>query len=186
MVISMKNLSKFNIIEYVEGAVFLLLGILTFVKPNIMLTGIVIIYGIIAVATGILDIVAYIKIERFTGFGPVIALIAGIMSVMCGATLMIYPNIGRTVFAFLFAIWFITHCVSKLAHIDILRLANNKFIYYFSLVINIVGIFLGFAMMFSPSFSMQAMNVFIGVYLILLGIESIAAAYITGRYYDGF
>jgi len=182
----MKKLSKFNIIEYIEGVVFLLLGILTFVKPDIMLTGIVFIYGILAVATGVTDIVAYIKIERFTGFGPVVALIAGIMSVMCGATLMIYPGIGRTVFAFLFAIWFITHCVSRLAHIDILRLANSKFIYYFSLIINIAGIFLGFAMMFSPSFSMRAMNAFIGVYLILLGVESIAAAYITGRCSNDF
>lgn len=182
----MKNLSRFNIIEYIQGAVFLLLGIITFVKPNAMLTGIVFIYGILAVVTGITDIVAYIKIERFTGVGPIVALISGIMSVMCGATLMIYPNIGRTVFAFLFAIWFITHCVSKLAHIDILRLIGNRFIYCFSLIINIVGIFLGFVMMFSPSFSMQAMNVFIGVYLILLGIECIVTAFITGRHRNEF
>lgn len=178
----MKNFSKFNIIEYIEGLILLVLGVLTFVKPRLMLTGIVFIYGVIAIIMGVVDIVVYIKIEKFTGLGPIISLVSGILSVMCGATLLVYPNAGIAVLSFLFPIWFIAHCISKLAHINVVRLAASKFVYYFSLSVNIVGIILGFLMLIIPSLSLMTMSYLIGLYLVILGIENLLIAYIIQKY----
>ena len=48
----------------------------------------------LAVIMGIGDILLYIRMERFIGFGPVISLISGIVSVMAGIMLVVYPGAG--------------------------------------------------------------------------------------------
>ena len=94
-------------IELIGGILLLILGIATFVRPEGAITGIVIIYGIFAVLTGIADITFYCRIERHTGIGSAISLITGILSVMAGIMLLAYPRAGEWVLSFLFPIWFI-------------------------------------------------------------------------------
>ena len=58
-------------------------------------------------------------------------------------------------------------------------MTGRKFIYYFSLAVNIAGLVLGFLMFFNPILTfmtMRFMGYVVAVYLILLGIDSIAAA----------
>ena len=72
-----------NLSELIVGLLLILLGIFTFVCPDSMLTGAIVIYGIIIIAMGVLDIVIYARLSLFTGFGPMLSLITGILSVMC-------------------------------------------------------------------------------------------------------
>ena len=71
----MKRRYNFGWSELVVGLLLILLGIFTFARPESMLTGAVVIYGIIAIAMGIEDIVIYVRMSRFTGFGPILSLI---------------------------------------------------------------------------------------------------------------
>ena len=87
----MKRRSGYGWLELIMGILLILLGIFTFIRPTETLTGVVIIYGIIAVLTGIADIVFYIKIDRHMGFVPTISLISGLLSVMAGVMLLAYP-----------------------------------------------------------------------------------------------
>ncbi len=48
--------------------------------------------------------------------------------------------------------------------------------YTFTLIVNIIGIVLGFLMLFSPLFTLSTIRCFAGSYLILLGIDSIVMA----------
>ena len=64
----MRRRSGFGWSELVEGLLLVLLGIFSFVKPDSMLTGVVVIYGLIAIIMGIEDIVVYVRLARFTGF----------------------------------------------------------------------------------------------------------------------
>ena len=57
----MKRRSALGWGELVIGIALILLGILTFARPAGALTGIVFVYGIFAVITGIADIAFYIK-----------------------------------------------------------------------------------------------------------------------------
>ena len=91
----MRRRSGFGWSELVEGILLVLLGIFSFVKPDSMLTGVVVIYGLIAIIMGIEDIVVYVRLARFTGFGPMLSLISGILSVMCGIMLLANPNVGK-------------------------------------------------------------------------------------------
>ena len=92
-----------------------------------MLSGLVAVYGIIAIALGIEDIVVYVRLSRFTGFGPMLSLIAGILSVMCGIMLLANPNVGKWALTILMPIWFIAHCISGLTRVNLVRLIGNSF-----------------------------------------------------------
>ena len=75
----MRRRSRYGWLELIEGILLILLGIYTLCNPGGMLRGITFAYGFLAVITGISDIVFYAKTERYIGFGPTIALVAGIL-----------------------------------------------------------------------------------------------------------
>lgn len=178
----MKKYSGFAWMELTVGVLLILLGVFTFLRPGSLLTGIVAVYGLIAVITGVHDILSYIRLEKYTGFAPFVSLISGIFSVMCGCMLLLYPDAGKWILSLLFPVWFMAHCISRLAHVYIIRLTGRKFFYCFSLVVNIAGLVLGILMVFNPVLTfmtMRFMGYVVAVYLILLGIDSLAAA--SGR-----
>ena len=162
--------------ELIVGILLMVLGALTFFRPYQILTGLVFIYGILAVVTGIGDIAFYMKVERHTGFGPVLSLVTGILSVLAGLLLLFYPDAGSLAAAFLFPLWFIAHCISRLTHLPIVRLTAGSGRYYVSLVINILGLILGFCMILNPMISVYSMGWIIGFYLILTGLDHLKLA----------
>ena len=66
----MKKRSGFGWLELIEGILLILLSIYTIVRPDRALTGWIVLYGLIADIMGVADILLYIRVERFTGFGP--------------------------------------------------------------------------------------------------------------------
>ena len=98
----MRRRSGFGWMEFIEGVLLLILGIYTFIQPDRALTGFIVLYGVIAVLMGIADILLYARVERFTGFGPIVSLISGALSVMTGVMLLVYPNAGKWVMGLLF------------------------------------------------------------------------------------
>lgn len=163
--------------ELILGVLLLVLGIYTFASPASALIGMALLYGILAVVTGIADIILYVRLERKIGFGPTLSLVGGIFSVIAGIIILINPNVGGFAIAALFSIWFIAHCVSRLANLWITRLIAGRAQYYFSLVINILGIILGVILLLNPGLSALYAAYLIGFYLILLGIGSVVMAF---------
>lgn len=172
----MRRRSGFGWLELLIGIGLIALGILAFAKPDFALTGLVFAYGIAAVVMGIADIVLYIQVEHYTGFGPVVSLVSGILSVMSGMMLLVYPRAGAMVLTLLFPIWFIAHCISRLAHQQHIRQIAGIGMHTLTLVINIFGLILGFMMLLSPLFTLATLRSFAGIYLILLGVDSLLMA----------
>lgn len=172
----MKRRSAFGWGELIIGIILIVLGIFTFARPSSALTGIVFVYGILAVVTGIADIVFYVKIERHTGFGPAISLVTGILSIFAGVLLLFNPGAGKWAMVILFPLWFITHCISRLTHLPIIRMTAGTGYYYFTLVVNILGLLMGFVMIFNPLLSFFSVSYIIGCYLILMGVDHLVLA----------
>ena len=172
----MKGRSGFGRFAIVEGLLLILLGGYTFARPDQALTAFIVLYGIMAVLMGIADILLYIRIERYVGFGPFISLISGTLSVMAGAVLLFNPNAGKIILTVLFPLWFLAHCVSRLSNLTAIRLFTGNFNYYFSLVLNLAGLILGMLMLINPWLSWASIRYIIGFYLVLLGIDCIALA----------
>lgn len=171
----MRRRSRYGWLELIEGILLILLGIYTLFNPGNTIRGIIVVYGILAVITGISDIVFYAKTELYVGFAPTVALISGILSLLAGLMLLMYPNAGELIMTLLLPIWFIAHSVSRLTHLPLVRLAG-KFFYYFTMIVNIFGIILGCFMIIWPAIALFSAGFIIGVYLILLGIDSVVMA----------
>ena len=169
----MRRRSGYGWFELIIGIMLVVLGIFTFIRPESTLTGIVILYGLVAVITGISDLIFYVRTERYTGLGPVVSLISGIFSIMAGVMLLVYPGAGRWVMVLLLPFWFIAHCVSRLTHLPFIRSTAGEFYYWFALIVNIIGIVLGIMMIVWPMLSLFSAGFLIGTYLILLGVDSI-------------
>ncbi len=173
----MKRRSGFGWLELIIGILLILLGVFTLIRPGAALTGLVVVYGIVALIMGIADIVLYVQVERYTGFGPMVSLVSGILSVMAAMMLLVYPNAGKWVLSMLFPIWFIAHCISRLSHLRTIRITAGSGMYYFTMIVNIIGIVLGFIMVINPVFSLISVSYIVSVYLVLLGIDSLAMAF---------
>ncbi len=172
----MRRRSSYGWLELVVGVLFVVLGIYSFIHPENTLTGVVIVYGIFAIISGIADIIFFVKTERYTGFGPTVSLISGIFSIMAGFMLLVYPSAGKWAMVLLLPIWFIAHCISRLTHLNMIRVTAGSFYYYFTLIVNIIGIVLGCMMIIRPVISLFSAGFIIGTYLILLGFDSIVVA----------
>ena len=175
----MKKKAGFGWIELIAGILMIALGIYTLLRPDGMLTGAVVIYGLFAVIMGVCDIVIYARISRFTGFGPMVSLISGILSVMCGFMLLANPSVGKWALTVLLPIWFIAHSISGLTHTPLIRMMGGPF-YVMSLTMDILGLVLGMLMLLSPALSfitLHALGYVVAVYLILFGIEAIISAF---------
>ena len=179
-----RHSSRYGWAELVIGILLTILGIFTYFNPQTLLRWVVIVYGIIAIITGISDIVFYVKTTNYTGFGPIISLITGIISTMAGFMLVIYPDAGTWILVLILPIWIIAHSISRLCHLEEIRVMSGDFHYYFSLITNIIGIVLGIIMFFIPSFSFLAAGIVIGTCLLVMGVDMIinAVGDIKARY----
>jgi len=177
----MNKKSNFGWSELIIGLLMTVLGIITFIKPENILSGAIIVYGIIITIMGIDDIIVYARVSRFTGFGPTLALISGILSVMCGIMLIANPNIGKWALTIFMPIWFIAHSIAGLTRTNFIRLVGNTFYYYFSLILNILGLIIGCIMIFSPAMSFLTLRVgtyIVAAYFVLFGIENIISVFV--------
>lgn len=170
----MRRRSGYGWFELIVGILLVIFGVYTLIHPGKTLTWIVVLYGLIAVITGISDIVFYVRADRYTGFGPIVSLISGIFSVMAGFMLLVYPNAGKWIMILLLPIWFIAHGISRLSHLRIVRYAAGNVYYYVTLIVNIIEIILGCMMIIWPSIALFSAGFLIGAYLILIGIDNIA------------
>lgn len=172
----MKRRSLFGWLELFTGILLIALGFWAFSDPGFALTGMVFAYGIAAIVMGVADIILYIQLEKYTGFGPVISLVAGILSVMSGSMVLLYPSAGALMLTLLFPIWFIAHCISRLSRLHHIRIIAGNAIFYSTLIVNVIGLVLGIIMLLSPLFTLTAIQSFAAAYLILLGVDSIVMA----------
>ena len=164
--------------ELIAGIVMIALGIASLARPSLAVTGLVYAYGAAGVIVGVADILRYIRVERYTGFGPMVSLVAGVLSVMAGVVILVNPRVGMAVFSLLFALWFITHCVSRLASLSWLRFVAGRGAYYAALVLNLMGLVLGAVLVVLPTASILTLGYLAGVYLIVLGMESLVMAFL--------
>ena len=172
----MKRHTGYGWLELIEGILLIILGALAITSPGGILRWITIFYGVMAIVTGITDIIFYAKSERYIGFAPCVSLAAGVISVITGLALMAYPHIGELVVTLLLPLWFIAHSVSKLCHLGFIRSLYRGRYFYVSLVINVIGLVVGVLMIFWPQIALFSVAFLIGAYLVILGVDSVISA----------
>ena len=148
----MKKGRALGIVELILGILLILLGLFTFLHPSSVLGGIAAVYGAIALITGIADIVFYAKMERNAFLNGTRVLIN------------LLPNTAETVGII---------NSSRLAQLPFTRMTSGSAAFWFSLVLNILGLVLGVLLLANPVLSILSSGWIIGAYLIALGMDSL-------------
>lgn len=178
----MNRRSDIGWFELIVGIILIILGVVIMRQPVGVLTWIVILCGVLAICSGVGDIVLYVKMERFTGFGPVVSLVTGILSVMAGFMLTAHPEAGNWALAMILPIWIIAHCISRLSHLQYMKMHYGMTYYTISLILNILGLFVGILLIFRPMITILSMGVLVGGFMIIEGVELILVG-LDGRQY---
>lgn len=173
----MTKRSKFGWANFLLGLVLVALGVYTFVRPQIALSGIVILYSLVAILAGAADIVFYVRLKSNTGFGPAMSLVAGILSVLAGFMLLLNPALGSWLFGLVFAVWFTAHSVSRLANYKRIRFIAGRAVAVVSVILNSVGVVLGVLLLLNPLASSLSLGYLVGAALVLHGAGSIVEAF---------
>lgn len=182
----MKKRYVFGVVELVLGFVFLLLGVFTFANTDKALTAFVYVYGIAAIIGGIAGIVFYVSAERRTGLGPVSFLVSGILDILLGIILVSNVWAGRFALTMIFPFWFIFLCISRLCNLGFIRRYAGTGEYILTMIVNILGLVMGFVLLFNPLASMVMLTYLIALYLILSGLEMIVFAFGHFKHRDYF
>lgn len=173
----MKKRYLFGIVALIMGFLFLLLGVFTFMNPDIALTTFVYVYGFAAIIGGILGVIYYATLEHRTGFGPVSSLICGILNILLGVLLVSNIWAGRFALTVIFPFWFIFLCISRLCNLGYIRRYAGNGEYWLTLIVNVLGLLLGFVLLISPLASLLTLTYLVGFYLIMAGMEMIVFAF---------
>lgn len=96
---------------------------------------------------------------------------------MAGVVILVHPRVGIAVFSLLFAVWFIAHCISRLAGLSRVRLAAGRGMYCFALALNLIGLVAGILLAVMPFSAAAVLGYLAALYLIALGVESVAMAF---------
>jgi uncharacterized membrane protein HdeD (DUF308 family) len=97
--------SSSMVLRIVLGAVSILFGILVLVWPGISLRILVIMVGVWAIITGILQIMSSVRHRAVPHSGWVWGTIAGALSILFGILVLIWPGIGLVTIIWIIGIW---------------------------------------------------------------------------------
>ena len=143
-------LKKFNqIINEAIGVsiIFLLLGIIFLIYPNISIQVVAYLIAFILIGSGI-----YLIGLEFTNriiFFPMDTLFNGIISVILGTIILIYPNIFQIIIPIMLGTYFILDSIFKLKVITFLRRIDNTS-WILTLLLTILSIICGIVLIANP------------------------------------
>ena len=79
-------------------------------------------------------------------------------------------------------IWIIAHCISRLSHLQYMKMHYGMTYYTISLILNILGLLVGILLIFRPMITIFSMGVLVGGFMIIEGVELILVG-LDGRQY---
>lgn len=172
----MEEKKKFQWGSFILGLVFIWASLAAFRNPAGDLIAIVVVFGITALVAGIVNLVARSKWKQATGSKSSMLMVMAVIDIIIGLILLFNIGAGVIALPFVFAIWFILDSIQGLLMLDTVK-AINKGYYWFSLIINILGIIIGFLLFFDPITSALTLAFLVGFYFLMAGIACFVEAF---------
>ena len=171
---------KFDLGSFLLGILFIFASLIAFADPSSNLVAVATTLGFMAIVKGFLEIFMRNNISVYTGNKSTGLLVLGIIDILVGVYLLF--NLQATVLAlpYVFAIWFIVDAILMLINADYAKLISQEY-YYFTILMNILKIFLGVALLFNPLASALTISFLVGFYFMLAGMLYITNAFATNK-----
>ena len=142
--------------------IFLLLGIIFLIFPNISIKIVAYLIAIILIGSGIY--LTYLEIYTKSFLLPIDTLLNGILSILFGIIILIYPDIFKIMIPIILGTYFIL--------VVLLRRIDNKS-WIVTLLLTILSIICGIILILNPIDSSIALALFAGITLIIYSLSGI-------------
>lgn len=172
----MVNEKKFGWGELILGILFIIIAMFSFSNPEKTLKAFVVLFGIGAIIKGVFSLLSYSKLKELSGIHAGSLVLVGILDILLGLLLVTNLYSGIFVFAVMFAIWFLVDSIASLINIGYLRERHTP-LFIFTLVLNIICVFIGLSLLFNPISSALTLSFLVGFYFMMFGIEMVVLAF---------
>ena len=156
-----------------RGALAILFGILAIVWPGLTLTALVILFGAYALADGVFAIIAFLRGDGFQeGRWPL--LVEGIVGVIAGILVIVWPGLSALALLFVIAGWSIVTGIFEIAAaVALRREIENEWLLGLG---GLVSVIFGILIAIFPGEGALALAWIIGIYAIVFGVLFIGLA----------
>ncbi|MGL4695866.1 HdeD family acid-resistance protein [Enterococcus larvae] len=158
------------------GILFVIISLMSFQDPAGNLLAIVMIFAVFAIIKGVFEIFVRNRLKELTGYKSYMPLVLGAIDIILGIYLLLNLQIGVSVLPYVFAIWFILDSFFNLFTLDLAKAFHTGY-YWFSLIVDVLGIILGFVLLFNPLSSALTLSFLVGFYFMMFGITYIVYAF---------
>ncbi len=169
-------IKKIDWIELIIGILFFILSLAAFNDPTGSLVSITIYIGIITIIKGLFYLFFYYKLKKIAKKNTVSFIFVGVLDIILGAVLLSNISYGVIALPFIFSIWFLTDSIGNLFSLDMAREISSGY-FWFSLIINIIGIMLGISLLYNPIISALTLSFIVGSYLMIVSFSLVAHAF---------
>ncbi|RHH70189.1 MULTISPECIES: HdeD family acid-resistance protein [Vagococcus] len=166
----------FDWFSFLLGILFIFASLTSFQDPTGNLVAIVVVFGMFAIIKGIFELFLRKKVREFTGISSTMPIIIGVFDVIVGIFLLFNISAGVIALPFVFAIWFLLDSFVGLFSSGALKKSSTGY-YWFSIVINILGVIVGFMLLVNPVSSALTLSFLVGFYFMMFGITEITYAF---------
>lgn len=171
----MKESRKIDWGSLVLGILFVLVSLISFRDPVGNLVAIVIVFAIFAILKGLFELFLRSRVKELTGYKGKMPMVIGIIDLLIGIFFIFNISAGVVALPYVFAVWFIIDSVLALFTADLFRGISEGH-YWFTVVINVLGILLGIMLLFNPLSSALTLSFLVGFYFMVVGINQIVYA----------
>lgn len=172
----MERRSNFSLPYFLMGIIFILVSLVSFRDPQSSLLAIVYVFAISAILKGIFELFFRRKIHEFTNQKSTLLIVLGIFDLLVGIFFLFNISAGLLALPFVFAVWFLFDSIVGLMTAGIYRIESTGY-YWFHVVINVIGVILGFMLLFNPLTSALTLAFLVGFYFMMAGISLIAYSF---------
>lgn len=170
-VLIMDSIKKYKTGAIILSVLTIALGVVMIIWPDISALTACYLTGAICIAMGIYELVRYFEL----GLAGVLFrfdLGIGIFSILAGVILICHPMGAMTVLPIILGVYIIISGIFSIQTSTELRVFGYSS-WWTSLVLGIIGVLLGVFMIFDPFTGAAALMIYIGISLLVTGIQSI-------------
>ncbi len=156
-----------------RGVAAIVFALIAFFWPGITATALIFLFGAYALVDGVFALVAGLRAARMHGRSGHL-LLEGILNILIGLVIFIWPAPALVAFVFLIALWaVVTGVVLIAAGIALIRHSGE----WLLVPAGVLSILLGIVLFVQPATGVVALSWWFGVYALLFGIALITAAF---------
>lgn len=167
----LKKINKYFNLSIASSILFIILGIIILIFPKISLSIFSYLIGISAILLGIYLI--YLEVRYGSIFTLIDTSLSGILSILLGIIILIYPKTVAIFIPIVLGIWFIMSSFMKLRISYYLKYISGS-LYLSTLIMNILSVICGIIFIINPLTSSTVITIYIAILLIIYSISNLS------------